>query len=409
MHALARNGNFRIYFCGRIVSTLGDSFYNVALIVAILQATHDVTAGALVLAAGAIPVVVLTLLGGVIGDRFPRNRVMLASDLVRALAQGSMAALLLHGSPPLWALVLTQLCYGIGDAFFDPASTGIVPEIVSAEALPSANGILSAVGNTALVLGPALAGIAIAIAGAPVAIACDGITFGLSAISLAFLRLPARSRDNPRASIGEQLRDGFAEVRRRSWLLTTVCYIAVLTFAFNGTMFVLGPAIALAHLGGPSAWAAVLAAFGAGLIPGSFLAIRVAKSRRALWWAYVGNLAVVPLLLLFGSSRSTLWEVAVASSFAGIAVAVFGVTYPTILQQIVPQAMLSRVGSYRWLARVAAMPLAFAIVGPLARRFGISSVMIAAAVVVMGATCICVGFREIWAMRVADNDAHALR
>ncbi len=96
------------------MSVIGDSFYAVALVLAVLQSTHSVTSGALVLMAGTVPVVMLTLMGGAVGDRLPRNRVMLASDVARSATQFAMVALLLSfKEPPLWALMATQFCYGV--------------------------------------------------------------------------------------------------------------------------------------------------------------------------------------------------------------------------------------------------------------------------------------------------------
>ena len=385
------------------MSSVGDSFYSVALILAVLQSTHSVTCGAMVLIAGTIPVILLTLVGGTLSDRLPRNRVMLASDLVRSATQFVMAALLFQSNAPLWALLLTQFCYGVGDAFFDPASTGLLPQIVAAEDLPAANGMLQLSSNSALVVGPAMAGIVIALAGAPLAVALDAVSFLASGISLYFLTLPKGGLAIASEPVLDQLRAGFVELRRRRWVLVTACYLAVATFAFNGPVFVLGPAAALLRLGGPSAWSLMLSAFGIGLISGSLVALRLLRTRRVLGWAYLGNLAVVPMLALLGTSHSK-WLVVAASGLAGVAASVFGVTYPTLLQQTIPQEILSRVGSYFWLARVAATPLAFAIAGPLSARFGISTVFNAAAVTLCVATLACAVIPDMWSIRNPANE-----
>jgi len=395
---LLHNRNFCIYFAGRSVSVVGDSFYSVALILAVLQSTHSVTSGAMVLIAGTIPVVILTLVGGTVSDRLPRNRVMLSSDLVRSASQFVMAALLFRSNSPLWALLVTQFCYGAAEAFFDPASTGILPQIVASEDLPAANSMLQLSSNSALVAGPALAGIIIALAGAPLAVAFDAVSFLVSAISLYFLTSPPGGLALASDSILDQLRAGFVELRKRRWVLVTACYLAFLAFAFNGPIFALGPAVALSRLGGPSAWSLMLSAFGIGLISGSFVALRLLKTRRALGWAYVGNLGVVPLLALLGTSQSK-WLVVGSSGLAGLAAAAFAVTYPTLLQQTVPKEIMSRVGSYFWLARVAPTPLALAIVGPLSARFGISTVFNFAALSICAATLVSASFPDVWSIQ----------
>ncbi len=403
MTRIFRNRNFALYFAGRAVSVVGDSFYSVALILAVVQATHSVTSGAMVLIASTVPVIILTLVGGTLGDRLPRNRIMLSSDLVRSMAQFVIAALLLRSNPPLWALLMTQVCYGAGEALFDPASTGLLPEIVASEELPAANSALQLLQSGALVVGPALAGIVIAFAGAALAIALDAASFLASAISLAFVHVPRGNVSLGVDSMLAQLRTGFVEMRRRRWVLVTACYLVVLAFAFNGTIFALGPAVALSRLGGPSAWSLLLSTFGIGVIAGSFAARRVLQSQRALGWSYVGNFGLIPLLALLGTSHST-WVV-VSSGVAGVAVAIFSTTYPTLLQQTIPAAVLSRVGSYFWLARVAATPLAFAFVGPLSAQYGIPAVFIVAASLIALSTLGALAFPEIWSLRARAEPA----
>jgi len=299
---LIRNRNFCLYFAGRSVSVVGDSFYAVALILAVLQSTHSVTSGAMVLIAGTVPVVILTLIGGALSDRLPRNRVMLSSDLLRSAAQFVMALLLFRATPPLWALMVTQFCYGAGDAFFDPASTGLLPQIVASEDLPVANSMLQLLSNSTVVVGPAMAGIIIALAGAPLAVACDAVSFLVSGISLCFLNVPKGALALASDSMLGQLKAGFVELRRHRWVLVTACYLALLAFAFNGTIFVLGPAAALSRLGGPSAWSLMLSAFGVGMIFGSLVAVRLLRTKRALGWAYLGNVGIIPMLALLGTT-----------------------------------------------------------------------------------------------------------
>lgn len=395
---LFRNRNFSLYFAGRSISVIGDGFYSVALILAVLQSTHSVTSGATVLIAGTIPVIALTLIGGTLGDRFPRNRIMLASDLVRSATQFAMAVLLVHSAAPVWALIVTQLIYGAGAAFFDPASTGLLPDLVPSEDVPLANSALQLVSNCALVLGPALAGITIAITGAAPAIIVDAVSFLISALCLAFVSVPPVVSAGERPSAFVQLRTGFIELRKRRWVTITACYLGLLTFAFNAPIFVLGPVVALSRLGGAWAWSMLLTVFGSGLICGSLVALRVLRTRRPLVWAYLGNLAVVPLLLLLGTSHSV-WLIAASSACAGVSVSIFAITYPTLLQQTIPKETLSRVGSYFWLARVAAAPLGLAIAGPLSARLGISTVFVIAASLLGIATIASVSFRDVWAVR----------
>ena len=134
--------NFRLYFMGQLTSAVGTGMTPVALSFAVLALPHgsasDVGA---VLAAETVPLVIFLLLGGVAGDRLGRRRVMLGADVLRASAQTALGAWILFGHPPLWGFLVLSALVGSGTAFFVPALTGLIPQIVSPERLRQANAL----------------------------------------------------------------------------------------------------------------------------------------------------------------------------------------------------------------------------------------------------------------------------
>ena len=94
------------------------------------------------LAADTVPLVVLLLVGGVIAGRFSRRFSMLGSDLWRCATEALLAALLLTGTPPLWALTVLAGALGVGQAMCNPAMTGLIPQLVSAGHLQQANAVV---------------------------------------------------------------------------------------------------------------------------------------------------------------------------------------------------------------------------------------------------------------------------
>jgi MFS family permease len=131
-----------------------------------------------------------------------RGSVMLASDAVRAVTQGLVAVLLLSGEARIWQLLVVFAVFGAGDAFFSPASTGLVPETVSPGRLQQANALISLSRSASWVTGPALAGLIVAGAGPGWAFAIDAGTVVVSSVSLALLRPPRAvtepGRERPR-------------------------------------------------------------------------------------------------------------------------------------------------------------------------------------------------------------------
>ena len=131
--------DFRLLFSATTITTLGDSVANIALAFAVLHATHSATK--IVIAARQVANASVLLLGGVLADRLPRNRVLVAASLLQGSAQAATAGIVLAGDPAFGALIALQVAYGIGDGFVLPAQVGLVPQTVSAERLQQANAL----------------------------------------------------------------------------------------------------------------------------------------------------------------------------------------------------------------------------------------------------------------------------
>lgn len=380
--SVLRERGFRLYFAGQATSVIGDALVPVALAFAVLGVTGSATALGLVLAAGTVPTVVFVLFGGVWADRLLPRRVMIASDLVRALAQGGIAALLLAGRATLAELMILTAVWGAAAAFFRPASTRALPDLVAGARLQEANGLMSTARNSANVLGPALAGILVASAGAGVALAIDAATFVVSALSLAaigghFARPAPAAGGAAQPSMLAELRGGWHEFVSRRWLFAIVVWASLFHFFVLAPYFVLGPLIAKTQLGGAGAWAAIATAFGAGTIAGSLLAMRV-KTRRTLLFAVV-PLALFALPVLALAFGAPVVVDAPAALLGGLGIGIFGVLFGTAMQRDVPREVLSRVSAYDWLGSLALLPLGFAVSGPVAQAFGVAPTLFVAA------------------------------
>src|SRR5258706_2415806 len=124
--------NFRYLWTGQAVSAAGDALAPVALAFATLQIANSASALGLVLAASTAARVVLLPIGGVWADRLPRQLVMLSSDSIRAVAELTLAVVLLSGHAQLWMLIVLSVADGAAAAFFMPAYSALVPQTVSA-------------------------------------------------------------------------------------------------------------------------------------------------------------------------------------------------------------------------------------------------------------------------------------
>ena len=373
---------FRLLFWGQALSVVGDRITPVAIAFAVLE-LGSVSDLGLVLAAGGIPVALFALAGGVWADRVGRRRVMLASDVVRALSQSATAALLLTGTAEVWMLAVLAFVYGTAAAVFMPALMGLIPQTVSHARLQEANGLLALTRSTASVAGPALAGVLVVSAGSGEAIAVDAATFVVSALCLARMRLGAEpgaaSAGADAVPAGHEpfldgLRRGWHEVRSRAWLTWGLIAMSLYHVFVLPSVFVLGPALAAKQLDGASSWAAIVACFGIGGVLGNVIALRL-PLRRPVFTAALALVGASTQAAIIGSGLGTV-GIASLELLAGICVALFFTLWDLSIQEQIPAHAVSRVSAYDFSVSMGLMPLGMAMAGPIADALGLQATLL---------------------------------
>jgi len=373
-----RERNFRFFFIGQTASQIGSGMAPVAVVFAVL-AHGTATDVGYVLTAQTVPLVVLLLVGGVVGDRMSRRKLMLQSDSLRTAAECALGLWVLMGRPPLWGFMALGALMGMGQAFFSPALTGIVPQMLSAEKLQQGNALNGISSSSGGIIGPAIAGVIVAVSNPGWAILIDGLTYLVSVVSLAFVRIDWTATPNADSFV-TLLRSGWREFWSRTWL-----WAIVVEFSFVNALFasflVLGPVVAKESLGGAASWGAILAAEGAGAVLGGIVMLRL-HPRRPLLVATLSTL-FFPLPLFFIAGRSPVVVIAISAFFAGAFVTVFGVQWSTTLQREIPSDVLSRVSAYDWFGSLALMPIAMAVVGPLSGVIGITATLVGSGLIMI--------------------------
>jgi predicted MFS family arabinose efflux permease len=389
---------FRLLFAGRAVSDLGDKLVPVALAFAVLELDSSASALGLVFAARMIPLVVLVLVGGVWADRLPRNFVMLTADGVRAATQALVAVLLITGRAEVWHLMVLMAAYGAAQAFFDPASTGLVPQTVSRARLQQANGILQLSRSTANVVGPALSGVLVATVGPGWAFAADSATFVVSAAFLAALRVEHETRE-ARTRFVADLIEGWREFSSRTWVWVSVAHFAFFHLLVLAPFWVLTPIVADEELGGAGAYATILTAMGIGAILGGVVALRV-EPRRPLATAFALILLEVPVYLALAAAAPVA-AIAALAFVGAIAFNFANTLWNTVLQTNIPAHALSRVSSYDWLGSLVFLPAGYMLAGPASDAFGVSETLVFAAAWSVFSTLIVLSLEPIRGVRRA--------
>lgn len=369
--------SFRLLWLARTASAVGDRMVPVALAFAVLGIEGSGSDLGLVLAVGLVPNVVLVLVGGVAGDRWPRGRVMLSSDVVRFVSQGTIAVLLLSGHAQLWHLIVSSAVWGTAAAFFTPASTALVPETVSPGQLQQANALLAFTRGIVGLGAPTLAGILIATVGTGVVFAVDSVSFLVSALFLLQLPLPKLPSHHEQMTFLRALADGWQELRSRTWLWASIIAFAAVNIGL-AFFFVLGPLVVFKELGGARDWGVIMSGSAAGALVGGAVALRWKPSRPLVVVFGITLLSALQLLLLVPPAPVLAMAGAAMVAMFGVTVAM--VVWETTLQQHIPSRALARVSAYDWLGSLVVMPIGFALAGPVAAVAGLDATLIGAAV-----------------------------
>ena len=347
--------------------------------------------------AGALIEVLIVLFGGVIGDRFQRRALMIVADILRFASQAVLAVLLILGVAEFWQLLVVQTVQGAGAALFNPAMSGLVPEVAPKRLLQEANALLTTAFAAGAMLGPALAGLLIAVGGVGWAFALDAATFALSALLLIHIRVSAASRAEPAGSIVTSLLEGWAEFRQRTWLWLVVAEFALLNALVFGPFLMLGASASAESLDGPGSWAVILTAAGVGQLGGGLIPL-LWHPRRPLFAAtFLIASWSLPLALL--GFAAPLPAIALSAALAGAALSVFEALWHTTLQSRVPEDQLSRMSSYDWLGSLALLPLGYLLAGVAQSLVGAEATLVAAACVVLAATAMVAPLPAIRAIR----------
>ena len=373
---------FALLWSGQQLSALGDSIYRVALAWWVLEKTGSATAMSTIFIFASAPMVVFLLIGGVAGDRYPRARVMLLSDVLRGLLIGIVAVLAFTHRLEVWHIYLVSLLFGIAGAFFGPAYRAIVPEILPRELLPSANGLMAMSLQLADIAGPALGALVVSKSGSPTAFTIDCLSFVISVLCLLPLVSLALSGQAPRErkSVLHDFREGIEVVRKSSWLWITIVIASLGNITLSAPLAIALPFLVKNHLhGGVGSLGLIYSTISAGSIVGTILGTmwleQTAGLRARGLFAYGLWIAGGLLIVVFGLPV-TIYAVAAAAFLIGGAFMVPNLIFMTTLQELIPGKVLGRVMSIVTVGSVVFVPVGSGLVGWATDHVGAPTIFI---------------------------------
>ncbi|MFT4009625.1 MAG: MFS transporter [Nocardioidaceae bacterium] len=390
-----RHRNFRLLVAGATVGALGNAITPIALAFAVLDLGGSATELGLVEAAFAACQVLTTLFGGVLGDRIPRQIVMEGSALVSSLVTAGLATTVITEIATIPSLAALGAASGVISALNQPSSMAMTRLVVPEEELPRAVAVRSMLRISASTAGFALGGILVAAVGSGWAIGVDALTYLLSAIAYAFMRVPQELTQSD-ASLLNDLGEGFHEVMRHDWLWFLILQALLYHLFYGGAQAVLGPIVVGDEFDRQS-WGLSLASLMSGFLIGSLVCLRW-RPRRSLA-AGVLLLSMTGLFPLAIALSSTLWVVLAGAFLHGFGLQVFDVFWETAINQQVSPDKLSRVYAFDIVGSFVARPIGLALTGPVATAVGFQSWLVVVAIVVSGSSLIALSFGGIRNLR----------
>ncbi|HXM55356.1 MAG TPA: MFS transporter [Candidatus Dormibacteraeota bacterium] len=364
--------DFALLFAGQACSLLGDQLAVVALPFLVLGRATPRELG-LVLAAFGLARALAVPLGGVLADRFSRARVMFASDAGRAVVVALVALVALAGGTTIWPLVALMGLLGAMEGLFLPPSFAVLPELVPAEQLAAANALSRGASNAAILFGPAVAGLVVAVLSPGVALAGDAVTFVVSAISLGLIRGRHR-RVAPAPAAEVDSRVSFPAIVRSSRVLQFSLLITlVVNLTYAGMTEIALPVLSRNVLmRGSAGFGAVLAAYGAGALAGALLSDAFTRAPRRGTAALGLGMAqgLVMALVPFAAGAGGIVAVGACMALAGLTSGVLNVFYVAALQRRLPGHLLGRAMSLVTLSAIGANPVSVLAAGVLVGRLG---------------------------------------
>lgn len=390
---LSTHEGFSMLVTARLISNIGNGLSPIALAYGVLSLPGaDGSDLSIVMGARYLPLILFMLFGGVIADRFQRNRIVGGSDIIGSVLVAFSAISLIAGFSSILLLAVMGALFGVLNALWWPAMSGVLPEILPKEKLQEGNAIIGLMSNIGVVFGTLLGGVIVTLTSPGWALLIDGISFFIAGLIVWNLKLDAKSRiESP--GILDDLRVGWREFISRSWLVTMVIAFAFINMAFDSMITILGPLNFSDPQTGPRNWSYNLAGLTIGMMIGGVIVFKF-KFKRPLFVSMI--LVAISGVWDFALAFDLSLVIAIAAGiFSGIAVEIFLVTWSTSMQTHIPEESFSRVNAYDSLGSYGFAPLGIIIAGPLAEAFSVNTILFATGTITLLASAAALTVKSV--------------
>ncbi|WP_082495504.1 MFS transporter [Aeromicrobium sp. Leaf291] len=405
-----RHPQYRPLIGAAAFELLGEGVWVIAVVWQVIALGGGPGALSLAITGYSLGMVATVLVGGVVADRVPQRRILMATATTRMVVLLGVAALALGGGLEIWHLTVGGTVLGMAVGFYFPAYSALLPSIVESDDLLAANGVEGFLRPTLQHAGgPALGSVVVAFASPAWALLLVAVCQLGCLLTLLLLR-PVPLRRDPASLGGHPVRGALADLRiGLRYMVTTPWFLATLLFACLMLLLVIGPMDVLIPFvvkeggGDATGHAWILAAYGAGSALASLGMSMLRMPRRYLTvMNLMWGVGCLPLVVVGFTSSVPL--IAVALFVVGVLISAPMVIWGTLLQRRVPPELLGRASSLDFFVSLLLVPASVAIAGPTAEAVGLREVFLVAAAVPLVVAAVAI----LWARMPADEIAHPL-
>ncbi|MGE8203674.1 MFS transporter [Heyndrickxia sp. NPDC080065] len=342
---LLKNKNFVLLWLGNGVSVLGNRFYNIAIMWYIIEKTGSSLALGLSVLCFTVPSVLIMPFSGVLADMNIKKHLLVISDLVNGCIMISIAALMFNDGFPIYILYALMIASSIVSAFFGPTIGATIPLIVGKEGLTKANSFMQVTNQLSNILGPALAGVLIALTHMWILFFINGVSFIISAISELFIKIPKVDIEHAKKNFMLQFKEGLNYVIQYKTLLHLIIVGGVIINFFLAPLNVFITVLCNQVLKvGASGMGIVDAAISVGALAGSLLILlNIMKNKVNM---VILGLSIEGIALLIAGIFTESYIALIFFAFIlGLGVCFASVGIGTLYQTMVPENKIGRVGS----------------------------------------------------------------
>lgn len=377
------NVPFRRYWLSQIVALGGGWMQNVAMQLVVLSLTTSAVAIGTINVVAALPMLLFSLYGGVLADRFDRRKIVIVSLFMLGTISAIYAVLIKSGHLQYWHILVLASLAGLIAAFELPAQQAFVSELVPRGDLPQAIALNSASFNATRIVGPAIAATAISLIGLAGAFLVNILTLFAPILTLVGLGkiVPQRQITRQSSSGMTQLKDGMAYVRANDGMYGLILLQALISFFVSPNLLVLMPLYTINVLGGSDAWVGyMLSALGIGSLSGAITLLRGSRTEKASENRMKLALTGLCVGMIWLGISPNVWVAVPGMMISGFAFSMGNTQLATRLQQTAPEQLRGRVMSLVTLAFNGVMPFSTLLIAWAAGVFGQPMVLISSGI-----------------------------